>query len=368
MLRLSLASQGALEIPGEGPRVGERQAWAAELPRRPGDAARARDLQLRGLPDVPAAGAGDRATSPPTRCWRCACSTRSPTPPTWAAAAVPGSPYAVALDAVGRRAARRGRSTASSSSRASSPRRARARRGAGPCRAERRLGDAALRPRSRRGFLERLGGAVIALAGARAVVGGGAPRRGRRLHELLRPHLHDRQLPGADRAAADRLRRLPAARLRRRPGRRPRAAGQRARGSRSTRTATSSTDADGVPLAPAPRTQDLRDARARTTRSTSRLDGSWYRCCGGKVRRIRDCCGDTNVRINGDAALVGLLLSGPPRLLRDVLRDLDAVLSGLAVAGGAHGRCSPASPARGRRAASRWSTRSAPRWATPGAA
>ena len=47
---------------------------------------------------------------------------------TWAAAAVPGSPYAVALDAVGRRAARRGRSTASCSSRASSRRRARASR------------------------------------------------------------------------------------------------------------------------------------------------------------------------------------------------------------------------------------------------
>ena len=41
-----------------------------------------------------------------------------------------------------------------------------------------------------------------------------------------------------------------------------------------------------------------------------RTDGSWYRCCGGRVRRLMDCCGYTNVRINGDAALVGYCYAG----------------------------------------------------------
>ena len=39
-------------------------------------------------------------------------------------------------------------------------------------------------------------------------------------------------------------------------------------------------------------------------------DGSWYRCCGGRVRRMRDCCGYTSVRINGDAALTGYCYAG----------------------------------------------------------
>ena len=40
------------------------------------------------------------------------------------------------------------------------------------------------------------------------------------------------------------------------------------------------------------------------------VDGSWYRCCGGKVRQLRDCCAHRNTRINGDAALTGYCYSG----------------------------------------------------------
>lgn len=40
------------------------------------------------------------------------------------------------------------------------------------------------------------------------------------------------------------------------------------------------------------------------------LEGTWSRCCGGRVRRIVDCCSRSRTRINGDASLVGYCLSG----------------------------------------------------------
>ena len=39
-------------------------------------------------------------------------------------------------------------------------------------------------------------------------------------------------------------------------------------------------------------------------------DGSWYRCCGGTVRRLMDCCSTHRTRINGDAALAGYCAPG----------------------------------------------------------
>ena len=35
------------------------------------------------------------------------------------------------------------------------------------------------------------------------------------------------------------------------------------------------------------------------------LQGAWYRCCGGTVRKLWDCCSHHDRRINGDAALHG---------------------------------------------------------------
>jgi hypothetical protein len=100
VLRLSMASQGALEIPEEGPRVGERQAWAAELPARPG--------ALLGLAIFSSDGC------PMCRRLEPAVSYVAADPllavrvfdevadaPAWASAAIPGSPYAVALDLAG---------------------------------------------------------------------------------------------------------------------------------------------------------------------------------------------------------------------------------------------------------------------------
>ena len=48
-------------------------------------------------------------------------------------------------------------------------------------------------------------------------------------------------------------------------------------------------DPDGRPLPPAPRTQ-LCERTGDIYGFRTQIDGSWYRCCGGKVRQLRDCC------------------------------------------------------------------------------
>ena len=40
------------------------------------------------------------------------------------------------------------------------------------------------------------------------------------------------------------------------------------------------------------------------------VDGAWHRCCGGRVRKLIDCCGYVTRRVNGDAALTGYCYSG----------------------------------------------------------
>jgi hypothetical protein len=68
-------------------------------------------------------------------------------------------------------------------------------------------------------------------------------------------------------------------------------------------------DPDGRPLPPAPRTR-ICDRTADEYGFQAHLDGSWYRCCDGNVRRLLDCCGYVSKRINGDAALTGYCYSG----------------------------------------------------------
>lgn len=68
-------------------------------------------------------------------------------------------------------------------------------------------------------------------------------------------------------------------------------------------------DPDGRPLPPAPRTR-ICDRTAEIYGFRAYLDGSWYRCCNGNVRRLIDCCGYVQQRINGDAALQGYCYSG----------------------------------------------------------
>jgi hypothetical protein len=68
-------------------------------------------------------------------------------------------------------------------------------------------------------------------------------------------------------------------------------------------------DPDGHRLPSAPRTKIcVRAGRDRHFRTW--IDGSWYRCCGGHVRRLMDCCSYHSNRINGDSALTGYCYSG----------------------------------------------------------
>jgi hypothetical protein len=68
-------------------------------------------------------------------------------------------------------------------------------------------------------------------------------------------------------------------------------------------------DPDGRPLPPASRTK-LCAAAGERYGFKPYNDGAWYRCCGGHVRKLLDCCGYTSRRINGDAALTGYCYAG----------------------------------------------------------
>jgi hypothetical protein len=66
---------------------------------------------------------------------------------------------------------------------------------------------------------------------------------------------------------------------------------------------------DGQPLPPAPRTRLCKRVGDIYGFKTS-IDGSWYRCCGGNVRKLVDCCAHHGTRINGDGALTGYCFQG----------------------------------------------------------
>lgn len=68
-------------------------------------------------------------------------------------------------------------------------------------------------------------------------------------------------------------------------------------------------DADGVPLPIATRTK-VCTATGRTYGFKTQIDGAWYRCCKGHVRKLVDCCSYHDRRINGDAALTGYCYKG----------------------------------------------------------
>ena len=68
-------------------------------------------------------------------------------------------------------------------------------------------------------------------------------------------------------------------------------------------------DPDGRPLPPAPRTP-ICDQVGEKFGFETWVDGAWYRCCGGKVRKLVDCCSYSDTRINGDAALTGYCYKG----------------------------------------------------------
>jgi hypothetical protein len=69
------------------------------------------------------------------------------------------------------------------------------------------------------------------------------------------------------------------------------------------------TDPDGRPLPVATRTKVCTAVGDRFG-FQPHIDGSWYRCCGGHVRKLVDCCGYHDKRINGDTALTGYCYAG----------------------------------------------------------
>jgi hypothetical protein len=68
-------------------------------------------------------------------------------------------------------------------------------------------------------------------------------------------------------------------------------------------------DPDGRQLPPAPRTKVCNET-GKIYGFEAHLQGSWYRCCGGHVRKLWDCCAHHSRRINGDAALTGYCYGG----------------------------------------------------------
>jgi hypothetical protein len=64
------------------------------------------------------------------------------------------------------------------------------------------------------------------------------------------------------------------------------------------------TDLEGRPLPAAPRTAVCK-ATGRSYGLRVHVDGAWYRCCDGRVRKLVDCCAPHPRRINGDRSLKG---------------------------------------------------------------
>ncbi|HEU0317713.1 MAG TPA: hypothetical protein VFR49_10315, partial [Solirubrobacteraceae bacterium] len=158
---------------------------------------------------------------------------------------------------------------------------------------------------SRRGFLARVAGALIGLAGVRAAV---APGEADAFHfcghiyttascphptGLPRVDARGRPLRAADGHPVDDL------------GRPVDAAGHAVDAAGQVLL-----DPAGRPLPPAPRSRVCLDAIPDRFGLRTYVDGSWYRCCGGHVRRLLDCCTYSSKRINGDAALTGYCYAG----------------------------------------------------------
>jgi len=70
------------------------------------------------------------------------------------------------------------------------------------------------------------------------------------------------------------------------------------------------TGPDGDPLPRGPRTRVCEDWVPERFGIDAVTQGSWYRCCGGQIRKLVDCCSRSRRRINGDASLVGYCYTG----------------------------------------------------------
>src|SRR3954471_23301463 len=141
-----------------------------------------------------------------------------------------------------------------------------------------RISDALARGTSRRGFLARVGQALVATAGAGAVAGTLGAEEADAFHFCGHTYTtgscpHPTGLPRVDAHG------LP---LRARDGKRVDDLGRRV--DRNGRPVDEQgrllRDPDGRPLPPAPRTH-VCSGVSRQYGIRTQVDGSWYRCCGG---------------------------------------------------------------------------------------
>ena len=160
---------------------------------------------------------------------------------------------------------------------------------------------------SRRGFLARVSGALMAVTGARTVGSLVAPGEAEAYHFCGHIYTtdscpHPTGLPRIDSRGRP---------LRARDGHRVDDLGRLVNvdGEPVDGDGARLTDAEGTPLPSASRTPVCKAVGQRYD-MTTRTDGAWYRCCGGHVRKLVDCCSYSRRRINGDGSLTGYCYSG----------------------------------------------------------
>jgi hypothetical protein len=170
-----------------------------------------------------------------------------------------------------------------------------------------RLTDRLAAGTSRRGFLSRVSGAVLGLAGAGTAASLVVPGEAEAFHFCGHiyttdscphptglPRIDSRGLPlrALDGHPIDDLGRL-----------------INADGRAVDEDERPLTDADGRPLPGASRTRVCDVVGSKYGFKTT-TDGAWFRCCGGHIRKLVDCCSYSHTRINGDASLTGYCYKG----------------------------------------------------------
>ena len=265
----------ALEVAGEGPNIGAR-------------------FDARGAPLALFVADGCRlcrALIPLARRLGAAIYDEVADADAWAAAAVPGAPFAVALAADGTVLAKgtvNTRAQLASVVAAGNGRRAQI--------------EHPERPSSRRSFLQSASAAVAAVTAGRMVGSLVAPGDADAFHFCGHIYTtdgcpHPTGLPRIDRYG------LP---LRAKDGKPVDDLGRLIdeAGAPLDDAGAPLLDPDARPLPAATRTRVCRAAGKRY-KITVRTDGAWYRCCNGHVRKLQDCCTTGSRRINGDRGLRG---------------------------------------------------------------
>ena len=170
-----------------------------------------------------------------------------------------------------------------------------------------RLSDAVAQGSSRRGFLARVAEALFGATAAGAVAAAVKPGEAEAYHFCGHIYTtgscpHPTGLPRID------ARGYP---LRARDGRPVDDLGRLVdgQGHPITESGQRMLDPDGMTLPAASRTRVCRVA-GREAGLRTVVDGAWYRCCGGYVRKLSDCCAHTRRRVNGDRALTGYCYRG----------------------------------------------------------